>query len=107
MATRRTIALTTFTAAMFDDDDETWKQITLDFSKIGIGETLEESIEALIEIMNKGKEHLKRWAVTHHKHYPNDLHDMPSPDYFDLSNCANSSFIIDTCNQAIKSLRVM
>ena len=89
---RRTTALTMFDVAMFDDDDETLRQITLDCSKIWTGETSEEIIEALIEMINKGKDCLKRWAVTHHKHYPNEPHDMASPDHFDLSNCSNSAF---------------
>ena len=67
------------------------RQITLDCSKIVLGESSEETIESMIEIMDKGKEYLKRWVETHVKHCPQDPHDMPLPENFDLMSCSNST----------------
>ena len=83
------------------------RQITLDFSKIVLGESSEETIESLLEIINEGKEYLKRWTETHVKYYPQEPHEMPPPQNFDLMNCSDSAFATDTCNQAMKSRRVM
>ena len=44
-----------------DDEQETLRQIALDYSKIVLGESSEKTIESMIEIMHEGKEHLKRW----------------------------------------------
>ena len=71
---RRTIALTTLAAAILDDDQETLRQSTVDYSKIVLGESSEETIESMIEIINKGKESLKRWTETHVKHSPQEPH---------------------------------
>ena len=57
---RQTTALTIFAAAIQDDDQDTLRQIALDCSKIVLGESSEETIESIIEIINEGKEHLKR-----------------------------------------------
>ena len=50
--------------------------ITLDYSKILQGETSEETINTLMEIVAKGKDYLVRWDQTHTNNYLNELHDI-------------------------------
>ena len=70
VTSRRTTALTTFDATILDDEQETLRQVNLDCSKIVLGESSEETIEYTIEIINEGKEYLKRWAEKHVKCSP-------------------------------------
>ena len=41
------------------------------------------------------------------KHYPEEPHDTPPPENFNIFNFSNSALVTNTFNQAIKSRRVM
>ena len=59
---RRTIVLITFDIAIKNEDEDTTCTITLNYSKVVLGETSKENIEAIIKIINKGKDYLSHWA---------------------------------------------
>ena len=60
-----------FVAAILDENNDTLRTIALNCSKIAHGETSEETINALMEIIEEGKDYLIRWAKIHMNNYPN------------------------------------
>ena len=72
-----------------------------------MGETAEENIDTIIEIINDGKGYLNRWKNMHEKCYPEDEHNIPPSEKLDISNMKNSAMTTDTCNQATRCRRLM
>ena len=99
--------MTTFAAATLDEDSETFRVITLDCTKVALGESYEETFESVIEIIEEVKEHLGRWTSTNAKYFTEEAHEIPPPENVDLENFSNIAFTTDACNQATKSRRVM
>ena len=81
--------------------------ITLDCSNVLLGESLEENIVALVEILDDGKDYLARWTDTYMKYYLEEEYNILLPSNLDLINYIDSIITMDMYSQAIKSHWVM
>ena len=60
-------------------------------------------MQAIVEIIEDGKDYLSKWRSFIEELFPTHQHDTPDPEELSLKNCDSSAFTIDTCNQAYKS----
>ena len=102
---RRTVHL--LTAAATIEEDSVLKSYVMQCSHVMKGETSEEQIESLKEMLADGQECLTYWAQRCEKECPNYQHDIPPPESISLRNCAEAATTNDTCNQAYKSRRLL
>ena len=87
------------------EEEETMRAIALNYSILE--KMSKEEIKSIVKIIVEGKDYLVQQAEIYEKYYPEDVHDIPSPDNLDIANYSQSAMTTNTCNQAIKSYRVM
>ena len=82
------------------------KPIVLQAAKVGCGEKSEDTVNAMQETLEDGKEFLQRLRETCERECPDFIHDIPPPSAVTLANCKKTVLTTDTCNQAQLSRRL-
>ena len=89
-------------------EDGQLRNIALSSSIILAGETSEEQVDAISEMISKGGERLKRWAKVIAERYPGYQHDIPEDCGMDIGKLSSGGGLnSDTCNAARKTRRIL
>ena len=76
-------------------------------SKVGLGETSEDTLDIFLEILEDSKEYLFDLKKICKREYPDFQHDIPPTSNIRITNCSRLAFGTDTCNQAYKARRLI
>ena len=100
-----TFPLTVFVGATMNDDGI--KLIVLSLSESCIGSKSIKTVNAVLDVLDKGRVCFKRWKITFEKRYPKQEHDIPPERNLTINNCSKAAGTTDTCNQAYVSRRLI
>ena len=88
-------------------EDRVLRPIILQCARIGLGETSEDTIDIALEMIEEGKGYLHKWAKKFEKLHLDMKHAIPHRDKLCVTNATCNKSKTYTCNQEIKSLRLM
>ena len=57
--------------------DDGIRSIVLSYSDVVIGGESIDTVNAVLDVLEKGCKYLKRWTITFEKRYPEQEHDIP------------------------------
>ena len=84
-------------------EDTNLMPLILSSSYIGTGETSDEEVDALLNILENAKTWLQRWRDFCDKIFPDYTHDIPNPEQVNLAKLNGGYINTDTCNAARKT----
>ena len=90
------------------NEDNVFKNIVLSSSIILEGESSEEQLHAILEMLKRGAHRTMRWREVIEKMYPSYKHDIPDDNEINTSKLGEGGAInSDTCNTARKTRRII
>ena len=103
---RRQIALQNLIISIKEDDE--LRPLVLSSAIILEGESSEQQCNAILEVIQRSGDRLKRWAEVIEKMYPDYDHDIPVANQLNIGKLGNGGAVTsDTCNAARKTRRLL
>ena len=83
------------------------RPIVLSCSDDGVGSKSIDTVNEVLDLLEKGREHLKRWTITFEKKYPEQEHEIPLEINLTIKNFTKEVGTTDSCNQAYELRRLV
>ena len=90
------------------DEDNVLNNIVLSSSIVLEGETSEQQVNSIIEMLEQGGQRLKRWKEVIEAKFPSFKHDISTDKEVNIGKLGDGGAVTtDTCNSAKKTRRLL